>query len=476
MKNGLILLFVCLSLAAAPGRAEEDFVGLPPPGELREFLKPPAPSSAQAPAQSEAREAPAPRATTPPATPASRTPPPPARQAAAGSATPRQPRNTAPAIPPRETAVVTPAPRSPAVLRVGPGSRYSLPSMAARLAQDGDTIEIDAAGNYEGDEAVWSANRLHIRGIGGRPHIHSNRPLKNRKALWIIRGAGITVENIEFSGAKTPDRNAAGIRQEGPGLVIRNCYFHHNEMGILVNNDAKLDTLIEYSEFYDNSLGANRPQKGRIGHNIYIGRSASFTLRYSYVHHGRVGHNVKSRSRKNLILYNRIMDEREGRASYQIDFPDGGLAYVIGNLIQQGEQAENWALIAYALESLRYPDNALLLVNNTLVNDRRSGQFVNLKRDIEHRYVNNIFAGKGKLPDDARLKKTNLVRRNPAFVDRDAFDYRLRAGSAAIDRGAVPGKFRGVDLMPTHEYRHRAKSALRPFAGPLDYGALEFRP
>jgi hypothetical protein len=59
------------------------------------------------------------------------------------------------------------------VLRVGPGQKYSKPSVAARSARNGDVIEI-AAGVYERDAAAWTQNNLTIRGVGGRAHLRAN--------------------------------------------------------------------------------------------------------------------------------------------------------------------------------------------------------------------------------------------------------------------------------------------------------------
>jgi len=33
-----------------------------------------------------------------------------------------------------------------------------------------------------------------------------------------------------------------------------------------------------------------------------------------------------------MVLYNRIMDEADGNSSYAVDIPNGGRAYLIGNL------------------------------------------------------------------------------------------------------------------------------------------------
>ncbi|MGH8645852.1 MAG: right-handed parallel beta-helix repeat-containing protein, partial [Gammaproteobacteria bacterium] len=114
-----------------------------------------------------------------------------------------------------------------AVLEVGPGKKYAKPSEAANAAGDGDVIEI-MAGTYMYDVAIWAQNDLTIRGVGGRAHLQADGAAAGEKAIWVIEGDNVTIENIEFSGARVRDRNGAGIRQEGTNVTIRNCYFHHN--------------------------------------------------------------------------------------------------------------------------------------------------------------------------------------------------------------------------------------------------------
>ena len=53
------------------------------------------------------------------------------------------------------------------------------------------------------------------------------------KAIWVIAGDDVTVENITFSGARVPDQNGAGIRAEGKNLTVRSSRFYDNENGIL---------------------------------------------------------------------------------------------------------------------------------------------------------------------------------------------------------------------------------------------------
>lgn len=354
------------------------------------------------------------------------------------------------------------------VFKVGPGQTYARPSEVAKIAKDGDVVEI-AAGVYRGDVAVWRQNHLTLRGVGGRAHLASDGRAADGKAIWVIKGQDTTVAHIEFSGATVPDGNGAGIRPEGSGLVIRDCYFHDNENGIL---GGAGDIVIERSEFFRNGSGDGRT------HNIYIGdRVHRFTLRYSYSHGARIGHNVKSRARENHIEYNRIMDEVDGRASYIIDMPNGGTAYVIGNLIQQGPQAENLTIVSYGAEGLIRKRNEIYFINNTVVNDAPNGTFVRVADGTRRTaVVNNLFVGPGHRIDGKVDARHNLSRNDAGLIDREHYDYRLTAASPAIDAGIDPGEGNGVALMPRMEYRHPMHAQARPSHGRLDVGAYEFDP
>ncbi|MDH3439062.1 MAG: hypothetical protein OEN48_19060, partial [Betaproteobacteria bacterium] len=280
------------------------------------------------------------------------------------------------------------------------------------------------------------------------------------------------IESVEFSGAKVPDQNGAGIRLEGAGLTVRDCYFHDNENGILSGANKASDIVVEHSEFDHNGFGDG------FTHNLYIGGVRSFTLRFSFVHHAVVGHNVKSRALKNHIAYNRIMDEKDGRSSYVIDLPNGGLALVIGNAIQQGPATENPTIVSYGAEGLQHPLNELYFVNNTVVNDRPTGGrflFVRAGADAAQ-IVNNVFSGRGEVKSGPGELRNNVVVAKTDFVNPAGFDYRLKAGAAAIGRGVDPGSAYGFELRPTAEYAHKAGKRIRRNLGKLDLGAFEYRP
>jgi hypothetical protein len=353
------------------------------------------------------------------------------------------------------------------ILKVGPGKMYKVPSQAAATAHDGDIIEIDAA-VYDGDVATWTANNLILRGVGGRAHLRVAGQSAQEKGIWVITGRGAVVENVEFSGARVPDQNGAGIRLEGSGLTLRNCYFHNNENGILTGNNSTSDILVEGSEFSNNGYGDGR------SHNIYVGVVRSFTLQHSYVHHARIGHNVKSRAQTNYILYNRIMDEKTGTASYAIDLPNGGRSYVIGNLIQKGVDADNPDLIAYSAEGATNQWQEFYLVNNTLVTEHAGGSFLQIHGTPASLVVNNLFIGDAQALNGIATMSHNLSSNKPMFVDKDQFDYHLIAGAPAVDAGINPGNAAGFDLTPTYQYVHPLGWEVRKQIGAIDIGAYEF--
>src|SRR5262249_60444951 len=97
------------------------------------------------------------------------------------------------------------------VLTVGPGRPVSAPSEAAKIARDGDVVEI-AAALYEGDVAIWPQNDLTLRGVGGRAHVRASGPLAGKKGVWVIKGRNATVENARLSGARGPRITGSGRR------------------------------------------------------------------------------------------------------------------------------------------------------------------------------------------------------------------------------------------------------------------------
>ncbi|MEO0225494.1 MAG: right-handed parallel beta-helix repeat-containing protein [candidate division WOR-3 bacterium] len=365
--------------------------------------------------------------------------------------------------------------------QVGPGRPYQNPSAVASLVGNGDTVEIDPV-TYR-DVCIWRANDLLLKGIGGKARLDATgMSIAEGKAIWVIKGKNNTVEMIEFLGAACPDQNGAGIRIEGSGLTVRNCYFHDNENGILSGADSTSDILIEYSEFGYNGYGDG------YSHNIYIGHIRSFTFQHSYSHHAKVGHLVKSRAKNNRILYNRLTCESTGTSSYEIDLPNGGLSYIIGNLIHQGQNTSNSTVISYGREGIASGyDTIIYLVNNTMVNNRSSfGSFIAQQSGTRSILYNNIFYGGTRITNGGYHRGSNnwlpvgytgadslrrsVVGTDPKLKDPANYDYRLDSSSACIDSGIDPG----IGLRPQYQYVHPCNREIRPLQGSYDIGAYEY--
>jgi hypothetical protein len=352
-------------------------------------------------------------------------------------------------------------------LEVGPNKELKTLSAASMLAKDGDLIEVEA-GDYVADVAIWKQSEIVIRARNGRVRLVASGAAAEAKAIWVVRGGKLTVEGFDFVGAKVKDKNGAGIRLEKGRLSVVDCGFFDNENGILTGGDAESTLEIQNSEFGNNGHGDGQ------SHNLYVGAIAMLKVTGSYFHHARVGHLLKSRAAQNLIYYNRLTDETGGRASYELEFPAGGLAYVVGNIIQQSSTTENPNVVSFGAEGYRYPENRLYLVNNTLVDLRpRGGAFLRIKPGGEVIGANNLLLGTATLESAGPGEyKNNFNVDFDDFVRAVREDYRLKPGSALIGRAVVLNPVGVVSLTPRADYHHpRSIRQLR--AGPLNPGALQ---
>jgi hypothetical protein len=358
---------------------------------------------------------------------------------------------------------------------IGPGQIYTLPSQVSSLVDDGDTVNIEA-GVYPSDVALWQANGLVLRGVGGMAHLESNGMSYGGKAIWVIAGNSITVEWIEFSECTVPDQNGAGIRQEGLNLTVRHCYFHDNENGILAGEVHPSTIRIEHSEFGHNGFGDG------YSHNLYIGNIDSLIFRFNYSHHAHVGHELKSRAWVNVIEYNRFSNEADGDASREMDLPNGGQAYIIGNVIQQGPLGENSNMVGYGLEGLSNPGpHEFYAINNTLVNEKTVGTYVHTPASgLLFKAYGNILAGGGSfmaawpsaVDTLANVRFTNIA--SAQFVNAANYDYRIDESSPAHNAGYPAGLANsGYPLVAWYEYVHPTEGVLRCQHALLDAGAFE---
>jgi hypothetical protein len=331
------------------------------------------------------------------------------------------------------------------VLRVGPGEQLATPGAAARVARDGDAVLIEAA-EYPDSRAVWPQNRLLLRGVNGRPHLIAGPKLAQGKAIWVINGDDVVVENVEFSNARIPSHNGAGIRMQGARLTIRAGFFHDSDMGILTDNDPTQDLLIEFSEFARNGHASGQ------AHNLYVGSIGRFEIRYSSSYGAKAGHLLKSRARRNLVAYNRLADAPPGPSSYELDFPRSTDTTVIGNLILQAETSPNQAMLSFGGEDKGRPPLGRLRVTwNTFVSLRPNPVFIFNHSAEPALIVGNLFTGAaGKQVRGPAESRGNLTVARRVFTDPDGLDFRLRPDElASLPKGSLDVP---AELRPQYEY------------------------
>jgi hypothetical protein len=372
-----------------------------------------------------------------------------------------------------------------AVWKVGPTQVYKFCSEVVTKVTHGDTVLIDAAA-YDNDAQVrWTANNLLIKGTGGRPILRAGSKIStdatNGKGIFVVGGKNTTIENIEFRDAKVLSHNGAGIRQEGANLIVRNCVFNGNEMGILQGGTIPLCTiLVEHCVFLNGGSTADPGYQ----HNIYINHIDTFIFRYNFSYDAIAeGHELKSRANHNYILYNRISNITTN-SSRNIDMPNGGKALIMGNLLEQNQGSANSNIIGFGLEGLTNPGpHNLFLVNNTIVNHKTTGSFFQLNAIDTLFLYNNIFngaktggfiAGSNVYVDSSN----NLIEESIAalkYVNKSAGDYRLLYNSPAVNTGILLNRsFAGMKTVATKEYVDTAGWKERTTENATDIGAYEF--
>ncbi|HSW05371.1 hypothetical protein [Aquabacterium sp.] len=354
-----------------------------------------------------------------------------------------------------------------ATLVVGPPGQGPSFAQAVKQARDGDTIEV-LPGDYRGDVTAIDQRKLSIRGRGQRPVFLADGRHAEGKAIWIIRDGDITIENIEFRGARVPDRNGAGLRFEKGRLTVRHCAFFDNENGILTANFADAELRVEDSVF-----GQAPRNRDALHHLLYVGRIGRLSVTGSRFHDGYFAHLIKSRARESFIAYNLLADGPNGHAAYEVDLPNGGEAKLIGNVIWQSANTSNLVGISYGAEGQPWPTNALYLAHNTLISDATGARFVRVWDDklpagTPVHAVNNLSVGIGVLSlGTAGHFDGNYPALAGMLVDIEGLAFALAPGSLLRGRGVNPRLAGGPDLSPHAEFK--LPVGTQPLAAPAQW-------
>ncbi len=239
---------------------------------------------------------------------------------------------------------------------------------ALRQARDGDTLEL-LAGVHRAQAGVIEQSRLVVRGVGGPVVLQADGAHAEGKGLLVVRQGDVRIEGLTFRGVRVRDGNGAGIRFERGRLVLRDCAFFDNQIGLLSGNDGHAELDIEGCRFGDAPVV---PPDAGFTHLLYAGRIGRLRVARSRFHGGRHGHLVKSRAAEHEIVGNWLGDATAGSggASYELEFPNGGRARVQGNVLLQGPLSGNRTLLAFGAEGegAGHRSHRLELLGNSFVN------------------------------------------------------------------------------------------------------------
>lgn len=397
------------------------------------------------------------------------------------------------------------------VYRVGPDRSFrSLGEVVDRLGP-GDTVEIDP-GVYREILKLKADGRadapITIRGVGDSRPVFDAEGIavtgkgKVPRAILQIEGAYWVIENLELRNARNGN-TAAGVRLNGStNAVIRNCYIHHNDLGVF--GDDRETATIESSEIAFNST----KEWNGYAHNFYM-HGNRVVVRNCYIHDSPYGQNFKTRAHYNELWYNWIVDSNEGevgpvdertRARHHTGMANSN-TLLVGNVIVSGARTGNpskFILFGSELKDGSAGHNGTLyLFHNTLVAGNDQIIFIQLA-DQKARLVagNNVFYGSDRIlgtlhapaasvagtnnlvPPKAVVPDqwTGTIKGDPKFVDAAKRDFRLQPGSPCIGAAAkgltyVDGD--GVEHDLAMERVPNPIHTLGPWPGGLDLGAYE---
>ncbi len=289
--------------------------------------------------------------------------------------------------------VVTPSLSEAAVLQVGPGRQFHNIIQAVRAARPGDIIKVWPLPDgraYHRVAVLLQKPRITIESaiseryvkINGQGFDYSGRqPLPRAIFQFDPTASGCTLRGFDLTDAHNNSSNGAGVRiNAANNILIRNCYIHGNDMGIMSN--GKLARHTGSQQVIEDCLITNNGTFHQAGynHNLYLGGTSAL-IRGCEISDSLTGHNLKSRAHITWVEYcyihgsaNRELDLVDDRGNTDQPHSD---AVVLGCfIIKKKNMSGNRQVINFGRDGSANHTGTLYLVHNTIFTPYYTGALV----------------------------------------------------------------------------------------------------
>jgi len=237
---------------------------------------------------------------------------------------------------------------------------------------------------------------------------------------------------IEFDGIKIDAVNVSvyGVRIWGQAHHIRfrnSAILNAANQGVSILKDGGaspdfnefIKVEVAYTAWNRTCNGSSEGAKAGYCHGFYVSGSNNLLDGISLHHNNGYGVQFYPQGNRGNTIRNSVSYSNKGTGIASL----GNDNKVINNVVYNNDGG-----------GLLITESNCLVYNNTVYNNPGGWGGMNLKGS-GHKIKNNIFFQNGV--SGASLDSTNLNGTNPQFVDADNGNFRLQAGSPAIDRGSV---------------------------------------
>ena len=290
-------------------------------------------------------------------------------------------------------AAVASSSASAAVLQVGPGRQFHSIAQAVRAARPGDIVKVWPLPDgraYRRVAVLMQKPRITLESaipgqyvkINGQGFDYSGRePLPRAIFQFDPTASGCTLRGFDLAGAHNNSSNGAGVRINAANhIVIRNCYIHGNDMGIMSNGElARHSGSQQVIESCLITKNGTFRQAG-YNHNLYLGGTSAL-IRGCEISDSLTGHNLKSRAHITWVEYcyihgsaNRELDLVDDRGNTDQPHSD---AVVLGCIIiKKKNMSGNRQVMNFGSDGGANHTGTLYLVHNTICTPYYTGALV----------------------------------------------------------------------------------------------------